>query len=80
MSTAGTSLWKPVEVEVIQLLANLYRALGQLRSAGQIHGCLFVSHLPLTLDGLKKRLDFRNGSTSQGLTFFHELGGAQIVT
>lgn len=69
MSTAGTSLLKPVEVEVIQLFAKYSSAPGQLRSVGQIHGWPFVSHLPLTLNGLKEQLDLGNGSTSQGLNF-----------
>jgi DNA-binding transcriptional regulator GbsR (MarR family) len=78
-STAGTSLWKPVEVEVIQLFARLSSAPGQLRSVGAIHGRPFVAHLSLPLNGLKDRSDFSNGSTSQGFKFFRELGDGAVT-
>ncbi len=39
----------------------------------------FVSHLPLTLNGLKERLDLCNGSTSQGLKFLREPGAVRVV-
>ena len=51
----------------------------QLRSVSEIHSLPFVSHLPLTLNGLKERLDLCNGSTSQGLKFLREPGAVRVV-
>ena len=52
----------PMEVEVIELFVQFSRALGQPRSVAEIYGLLFVSHLPLTLQDLKERLNISLGS------------------
>ena len=77
--TAGTPLLNPAEVEVVQLFAQFSYALGQRRSVGEIYGLLFVSHLPLTFNDLKERLQLSSGSTSQGVKFLRDLGAVREV-
>jgi DNA-binding transcriptional regulator GbsR (MarR family) len=69
----------PVEVEVIQLFAQLSHALGQPPSVGEIYGLLFISPQPMTMDDLIERLRLSNGSASQGLKYLRELGAVRIV-
>ena len=69
----------PVESEMIQLFVQFSRAFGQPRSVAEIYGLLFVSHVPLTLQDLKHRLDISLGSTSQGLQILQELGAVRAI-
>ena len=68
---------QPVEVEFIELFAQLSRVLGQPRSFGQIYGLLFISPQPLALDDLRERLQISKGSASQGLKFLREIGAVR---
>ena len=77
--SSSVSRLTPMEVEVIELFVQFSRALGQPRSVAEIYGLLFVSHLPLTLQDLKERLNISLGSTSQGLQFLRELGAVRVV-
>ena len=77
--TAGKPRLNPAEVEVVQLFAQFSYTLGQRRSVGEIYGLLFVSHLPLSFNELKERLQLSSGSTSQGLTWLRELGAVREV-
>jgi DNA-binding transcriptional regulator GbsR (MarR family) len=52
----------------------------QLRSGGKIRGLPLLSHLPLTLNGLRERLDLSNGLTGQGSKSLRELGAVRVVT
>ena len=76
---AGTPRLNPTEVEVVQLFAQFSYALGQRRSVGEIYGLLFVSHLPLSFQDLKERLQLSSGSTSQGVKYLRELGAVREV-
>jgi len=76
---SSVSRLSPMEVEVIELFVQFSRALGQPRSVAEIYGLLFVSHLPLTLQDLKERLNISLGSTSQGLQFLQDLGAVRAV-
>lgn len=69
----------PAEIEVVQLFAQFSHALGQRRSVGEIYGLLFVSHLPLTFNDLKERLQLSSGSTSQGVKLLRDLGAVREV-
>jgi DNA-binding transcriptional regulator GbsR (MarR family) len=76
---AGVETLNSVEVEVIQLFAQLSRALGQPPSVGEIYGLLFLSPQPLTMDDLIERLRLSNGSASQGLKYLREMGAVRVV-
>ena len=78
-NAAGTPRLNPAEAEVVQLFAQIAYALGQRRSVGEIYGLLFISHLPLTFNDLKDRLQLSSGSTSQGVTILRELGAVREV-
>jgi HTH-type transcriptional regulator, glycine betaine synthesis regulator len=70
---------EPVEIEVIQLFVQFSRALGQPRSVGEIYGLLFISHAPLPMDELIRRLRLSKGSASQGLKYLQDLGAVRTV-
>jgi DNA-binding transcriptional regulator GbsR (MarR family) len=70
---------EPVEVEVIHLFVQFSRALGQPRSVAEIYGLLFISHKPLPMDDLIKRLNLSKGSGSQGLKYLQDLGAVRTV-
>jgi DNA-binding transcriptional regulator GbsR (MarR family) len=70
---------EPVEIEVIQFFVQFSRALGQPRSYAEIYGLLFVSHRPLSMDGLIERLKLSKGSASQGLKYLQDLGAVRSV-
>ena len=75
----GTAPLNPVEVEVIHLFVEFSRALGQPRSVAEIYGLLFISHRPLPMDELIKRLELSKGSASQGLRYLLDLGAVRTV-
>jgi DNA-binding transcriptional regulator GbsR (MarR family) len=72
-------LLNPVEIEVIQLFVQFSRALGQPRSLAEIYGLLFISHEPLPMDALIKRLNLSKGSASQGLKYLQDLGAVETI-
>ena len=75
----GTVPLNPVEVEVIHLFVQFSRALGQPRSVAEIYGLLFISHRPLPMDELIRRLELSKGSASQGLRYLLDLGAVRTV-
>ena len=75
----GTAPLNPMEVEVIHLFVQFSRALGQPRSVAEIYGLLFISHRPLPMDELIRRLELSKGSASQGLRYLLDLGAVRTV-
>ncbi len=75
----GAAPLNPVEVEVIHLFIQFSRALGQPRSVAEIYGLLFISHRPLPMDELIRRLELSKGSASQGLRYLLDLGAVRTV-
>ena len=51
----------PVEVEVIHLFVQFFRAIGQPRSVARICGLNFISHRPLPMDELTGPLELSKG-------------------
>jgi len=76
---AGVRPLNPVEVGVIHLFVQFSRALGQPRSVAEIYGLLFISHRPLPMDELIRRLELSKGSASQGLRYLLDFGAVRTV-
>jgi DNA-binding transcriptional regulator GbsR (MarR family) len=75
-ATARLSL---LETEVIDLLVQFSRLLGQPKSVAEIYGLLFVSPRALSMEETMERLQMSKGSTSQGLRFLRSVGAVRQV-
>jgi len=80
IKTAPSQAWSGLEAEVIGLLVQLSRIIGQPRSYAEIYGMLFMSSEPMTMDKLIERLGISKGSASQGLNFLRKAGAVRMVS
>lgn len=70
---------RDLERESIEYFISFAQLLGMPKSIGEIYGLLFVSALPLAMDGIVARLKISKGSASSGLSLLRELGAIQRV-
>ena len=68
-----------MERRVIGVFVDGVKVLGLPPSIGELYGLLFISPVPLSLDGLVERLGVSKGSASQGLRALKQLGAVREV-
>jgi len=74
---SAPSALKPSEVELIEICVRIAQFIGLPKSVGELYGLLFVSSVPLPLDGLAERLSMSRGSASQGLKYLRAIGAVR---
>jgi hypothetical protein len=67
------------EEEMVSFFVDAAELLGVPKSVAAIYGIIFASPSPLSFSEISSRLDFSNGSISQGLKALREIGAIRVV-
>lgn len=67
------------ETEMVQFFVDAAELMGVPESVAAIYGIVFASPEPLSFSEISARLDFSNGSVSQGLKILKEIGAVRVA-